>query len=68
MPAPTGDPGYIGTIVSGTGNSYQVKLNTGQTVACTVPQIDSSETIPVGTQLLVVLAGSVYTMQPPVWL
>jgi len=61
--------GLIGTVQSGTGSTYQVKLQgTGQVVTVTQLSIDPTETIPAGTPVVVVQVGSAYQMQTPVWL
>lgn len=71
---------FLGRVVSGTGDTYQVALHGNgssqaatATVSATVPQIDAAETIPAGTWLAAVhaftVAGvTVYEFQPPVWL
>jgi hypothetical protein len=49
-----GGGGDAGTIVGGSGNTYQVQLkSSGKTVTATQLQIASTETIPVGTSCLV---------------
>jgi hypothetical protein len=40
----------------------------GPTVTVTQIQIDPSQTIPVGTPVIVIQVGSNYYMQVPVWL
>jgi hypothetical protein len=60
--------GYTGTVQSGTGNTYQVLLNTGAVVSVTILQIASTETIPAGTQLIVVQFVNAYYSQVPVWI
>jgi len=70
MPA-QGGPGFTGVVVSGTGNTYMVQLTnqpTTPTVPATVPQIDSSQTVPAGTSVLLMLIGGNYYFQVPVWL
>lgn len=67
-----GNPGYPGIVVSGSGNTYQVQLSpmsvpVGPTVSVKVLQIDSSQTIPAGTYLLVIQVGSFYYAQPAIW-
>jgi hypothetical protein len=67
-----GGGGYPGTVVSGTGNTYQVQINPGsgaelKVVTVTQVQIDPTATIPVGTGVIVVLLGQVYFMQAAVW-
>ena len=69
MPGPpSGNPGFTGTVVSGSGNTYQVKLNTGATVSVQQLQIDSSQTIPAGSSVIVIQVGNKYFMQTAVWL
>lgn len=63
-----GANGFYGTVVSGTGNRYRVRLNTGAIVFVTQGQIDSGETIPVGTFALVTKASGNFFMQVPVFL
>ena len=59
---------FTGTVVSGSGSTYDVTLNNGVTVSVTQMQIDSGETIPAGTSVIVVKVNSVYRMQVPVWM
>ena len=59
---------FTGTVSSGTGSSYQVLLNNGQTVTVTILQIDATQTIPAGTKLLVAKVGSSYYAQATVWM
>lgn len=61
--------GFTGIVQSGTGASYQVLLNTGQTVTVTILQIDPGETIPAGTPLIIVLNenNGQYYAQVAVW-
>lgn len=72
-----GKPGvYRGEVLSGSGTSYQVKIQVGEeekTVTCDQLQLASGETIPAGTMALVgeysTSAGAKkYFMQVPVWL
>jgi hypothetical protein len=63
---------HTGSVVSGSGNAYMVALDPqatppGATVSVTQIQIDSSQTIPAGTAVIVVQIGSSYYMQAPVW-
>lgn len=58
---------FLGTVVSGSGANYKVKIGT-QTVSVTQAQINSDETIPAGTKAFVLQTGSTYSMQVPVWL
>jgi hypothetical protein len=60
--------GLIGTVVSGSGSTYQVAIKGGPTVTVTQLSIDPSETIPAGTPAVVVQVGAVYYMQVPTWL
>lgn len=62
--------GFTGTVVSGTGNTYMVQITnpTGATVTATVPQIDSSQSVPAGTSVILILVGGLYYFQPSVWL
>jgi hypothetical protein len=63
-----GPNGYAGTVESGTGGSYRVRLNTGVVVDVTQMQIDPGETVDPGTKVLVVKVGvDDYRMQVPVW-
>jgi len=65
-----GGNAFIGVVQSGSGNSYVVVLDTGLTVNCIQQQIDSNDTIPAGTSVLVIkqIVGGAYVMQTPVWL
>lgn len=70
--APTSFPG---TIVGGAGSTYSATIypdgldGKGQDVAVTQLQIDSSETIPAGTSVIIVqTSDGKYQMQVPVWL
>ena len=69
MPNPSTVNGFTGVVQSGTGATYQVLLNTGQTVTVTILQIDPGETIPSGTPLIVVLneTNGAYYSQVAVW-
>lgn len=86
-PMPAGGGGgattFLGKIVSGTGDTYQVDLypngpsqSKGDTVEAVVPMIDKSDTVPAGTWVSPVFffAGDgdqipdSYSFQPPVWL
>lgn len=60
--------GFIGTVVSGSGSSYQVAISGLGTVPVTQQQIEASETIPAGTKAYVVKEGQTYKMCVPVWL
>lgn len=63
-----GGGGDAGTIVSGSGTSYQVKLISGKTVSVAQGTLDPTDTIPVGTFVLVAQVSGNYYMQVPVWL
>ena len=77
---PAADAVFMGTVVSGSGDTYQVTIypngrsQPGQTVTATVPQIATGETVPAGTAVLVIqtgfnaLSGTTYEFQPCVWL
>lgn len=70
----SGGQAYPAKVVSGSGaGPYMMQLNPqasspGPTVSVNIPQLDSSQTIPAGTYLLVVQVGTSYYSQPPVWL
>lgn len=61
---------FSGTVVSGSGSSYQVALSTGDTVSVTQLSIHADETIPEGTAVVVfrTTQQSAYFMQVPVWM
>src|SRR3990167_1524023 len=69
-----GGGGIPGKVVSGTGTAYQVRIYlnvlgaSSKVVAVTQLQIDSSDTIPVDTWVLVTKAGTSYYCQAPVWM
>lgn len=65
--------GYKGTVTAGSGTTYTMTLTdvdgtvtTGVTV--TALNIGAGETIPTGTQLIVIKIGNNYYCQPPVFL
>lgn len=62
---------FTGTVLSGSGSTYQVRIDTGvgstAVVTVTQKQIDSGATIPAGSGVVVVKIGSSYKMQFPVW-
>lgn len=67
----SGGGGFPGTVVSGSGSAYQVRITTpegSKTVAVTQVQIATGATIPAGTGAVVVQVGEAYYMQVPVWL
>jgi len=59
--------GLRGTVVSGSGSSYVVNTSSGNKNV-TQLQIDSGETIPAGTSVVLFRDASGYFMQVPVWL
>lgn len=59
---------FMGTIISGSGATYTVQLDTGAQVTVTQGQILATDTIPAGTVAVVVKKTSgTYAMQVPVW-
>lgn len=65
----TNPTAFFGTVLSGTGSSYQVSLlPDNKVVLVTQGQILNTEQIPAGTPVVVIKAGSSYFMQVPVWL
>ncbi len=77
LPTPQGHQIWIGVVVSGTGNEYQVDLypngmtgSPGSEVTVHIPQIDDSETIPEGTVLGCIhdYGTGYYECQVPIWL
>ena len=61
-----GTPALPGTVLSGSGSSYQVQLSTGQTVAA-VPWPQPSDNIDPGTQGWVFQVGTTNYLQVAVW-
>lgn len=59
---------FTGTVLSGSGATYSVRLGIGQTVNVTQLQINSDDIIPAGTRVLVVKEAGVFKMVVPVWL
>lgn len=59
---------FLGTVVSGSGATYRVKIGTALTVTATVPGINADETVPAGTKGTVFKGGTSYTLLVPLWL
>ncbi len=72
MPSPVGGANFTGVVQSGSGTGpYQVLLTNqsgSTTVSANIPQIDSSQTVPPGTAVILVFLGGQYFFQPAVWL
>jgi hypothetical protein len=77
IPVPVGHPVWIGVVVSGSGQNYQVDLYPngmtaapGMEVTVNIPELDSSETIPAGTVLGCIhdYGNGYYECQVPIWL
>jgi hypothetical protein len=64
----TGTSVFMGTVVSGSEDTYEVELQNGQSVTAIQQQITAGETIPAGTVTPIFLIGGTYMMQAPVWL
>jgi hypothetical protein len=65
-----GDGGnaFPAAVVSGSGATYQVRIEGGATVRATCQGIDASEEVPAGTAVTLVLHNGAYYFTVPLWL